>query len=469
MSLTDTQLLASASAQRSALDSGAVSAVELTRSYLDRIAALDGALRGFVHVTPEAALEEAVAADKRLMAGERSPVLGLTFGFKDIIDVAGMPTTYGSRAFADHVADKDAQVVARIRAAGGVVLGKANTFEFALVMPSALHREARNPWGPHHVAGGSSNGSAVAAAAGLCSIAIGTDTAGSIRNPAAYCGVAGLKPTHGRVSLSGVGVLSSSMDSVGPMARAVSDCALALQVMAGFDSADFHSRDEPMDDLLATTRNIVIGVPDDWYPEWISPEVDAHWRSMVDRVAASGVAVRRIQLPDLGAVFLNWAGLAAPEALEWHEASLATRRGDYGQAALGVLDQFRAVSPVAHVRARQAAFMLRRAMEEAMAEVDVLIVPTTPTTAFSFGEALEDRVRSGDRMLDSGTATTGFTRPFSVTGQPALAVPSGVASNGMPLSLQVIGRRFDEAAVFVAGRMIEAVRDFDHTPPMFRS
>ncbi len=469
MSPTDDQLLASASSQRVALDGGAVSAVELTRAYLDRIAAVDGGLRGFVHVEPELALAQAAEADRRLRAGERSPVLGLSLGFKDIIDVAGMPTTYGSRAFAGNIARHDADVVARLRRAGGVILGKANTFEFALVMPSALHREARNPWGARRVAGGSSNGSAVAAAAGLCAVAIGTDTAGSIRNPASYCGVTGLKPSHGRVSLRGVGVLSSSMDTVGTMARGVADCALALQAMAGYDPDDPHSCDTPVGDYAVHPGEMVIGVPESWFPEWVAPEIEAHWREMIARISSLGFVVRTVRLPDLGGVFEIWAGLAASEALDWHEPHLARGRADYGSAALLVLDQLKTLPAAAHSRARRAAFELRRAMEAAMEGVNVLVVPTNPTTAFTFEEARDDRILSGEHILDSGTATTGLTRPFSVTGQPALAVPSGIACNGMPLSLQVVGRRFDEAAVFRAARLIEAFRDFDPVPPMFRN
>jgi len=468
MSLTDAQLLASASAQRAALDQGAVSAVELTRAYLKRIEAENGALRGFVHLEADEALEQAQNADLRLRAGERGPVLGLTFGVKDIIDVAGMPTTYGSRAFANNIAPSDAGAVARLRQAGGVILGKTNTFEFALVMPSPLHRESRNPWDMHRVAGGSSNGSATAASAGLCAIAIGSDTAGSIRNPAAYCGVTGLKPTHGRTSIRGVGVLSSSMDTVGPMARSVADCALALQVLAGHDPEDAHSADAPVDRYQDLGGRLVIGVPDTWGLGWLDQEIEANWHEVLGRLQARGLEIRTIPMPDVSDLAEVWAAIASAEALDWHQPYLMSRRADYGAGALAVFDQMQAISAAAHAAGRRRAFALRRAITAAMAGVDVLVAPTTPTTAFTFQEAKTNQIAAGGRALDSGTATTGLTRLFSITGQPALALPSGVAANGMPMSLQIAGRRFDEAKVLHAGRLIEAVCGFNVTPPMFR-
>lgn len=470
MTISDAILLGSAAAQRAALDRGELRAVDLTYAYLKRIEAIDGDLRGFVHVDPVTALKQAQDADQRLQAGERSPVLGLAFGVKDVIDVGGMPTTYGSRAFADNMAAEDAGAVARIRQAGGVILGKTNTFEFALVMPSPLHRESRNPWDRYRVTGGSSNGSATAVSAGLCSIALGSDTSGSIRNPAAYCGVTGLKPTHGRVSLHGVGVLASSMDTVGPMARSVDDCALAMQVLAAHDPADARSAERAADDYLrsAVAGELVIGVPDSWFPDLHDLETDENWRAALRQLQEIGVRARPVSLPPLDRLTELWAEIAAPEALEWHESSLMARRDAYGPAPLAVLDRLKGLNGIVHVRARRDAFELRRAVEAAMAGVDVLVVPTTPVTAFTFDEARTDRIACGGRAIDSGTATVGFTRLFSITGQPALAVPSGVAANGMPLSLQVAARHFDEAKVLAVGRMIESVCRFSVTPPLFR-
>lgn len=469
MSSIDALLQDSASAQRTALDRGEITAEALTLGYLERIDRLNSALRGFVHLDRDAALAQAKAADQRLRAGERGPVLGLVVGVKDIIDVQGMPTTYGSRAFADNQKTRDAEAVARLRRAGAVILGKTNTFEFALVMPSPLHRESRNPWDAQRVAGGSSNGSATAVSAALCSFALGSDTAGSIRNPSAYCGVAGLKPTHGRVSLGGVGVLSSSMDTVGPMARSVADCALALTVLAGYDAADPCSVDAEAQDYLAGAASLTIGAPEAWFADWIAPEVEANWRDTLRRLEQAGAQVRPVALPDLAPAMDLWVDLAAAEALAWHQPYLPTRAGDYGPAPLAILEQMKGVSAAAHARARRAAFDLRRAVEAAMDGLDVLVVPTTPTAAFPFAEARTDRIQSGARTLDAGTATTGFTRPFSVTGQPALAVPSGLTAEGMPLSAQVVGRRFDEAAVLRAGRLIEETIGFEATPPALRA
>ncbi|MGL5909749.1 MAG: amidase, partial [Phycicoccus sp.] len=258
----------------------AFSSVELTHAYLDRIDRLDTELNSFVQVDRAGALRDAAAADSRIAAGERTPMLGIPVGVKDLVDVRGLRTTYGSRAFAENVADGDASSTARLRKAGAVILGKTNTTEFALGSPNTIRGSSKNPWDLARTAGGSSNGSGTAASAALVSATVGTDTAGSIRTPSSFCGIYGLKPTFGRVSTDRVGVLSTFMDTVGPMGRSVADVAALLQVMAGYQPDDITSADVPVPDYTRAPRRtrLVVGAPETWVTPDIDPEVRSAWR-----------------------------------------------------------------------------------------------------------------------------------------------------------------------------------------------
>lgn len=467
--LNDEELFASAETQQERMTARDYSSVELTRAHLQRIEALNGELRAYVAVDADAAVAQAEQADKRRRSGDCSPLLGVPIGLKDIIDTADLPTTYGSRVFEGRRPALDAMVTRRLRAVGAVILGKTNTFEFAFNGPSPLFRDARNPWKARHVAGGSSNGSAVAAAAALGTLSIGTDTAGSIRNPASYCGVVGLKPTHGRVSTRGVGELAGSMDTVGPMTRSVADAATVLAAIAGHDRDDRHSGEQPTQDyfsaLKAGARDVVLGVPRAFFENWLSNAVDANWRSVLAELEAAGAQLRDVDLPDLTGCLELWLSIAAPEASCWHAKTFPMRRDDYGPAALAGLTQMQGSLGVDYIRALDRRHALRRALVDAMRDVDVLVVPSTPTTAFTFEEAKAGKV-SSRTDLSIADATTGLTIPFSVTGQPALAVPTGLTGEGLPLSVQVVGRPFAEARVLRVGYAIEQLVRFSYRPPL---
>jgi len=454
-----------AAAQVRALATRVYSAEELMRVYLERIDRLNPRLRAIVAHEPEAALAAAHAADQQRARGDARPLLGLPIAVKDIIETADLPTTYGSRAFEGHRTGRDASVVRRLREAGAIPFAKANTLEFALSEPSPLFKDSRNPWAEGRVAGGSSNGSAVAAAAALCSAAIGTDTAGSIRNPAGYCGCVGLKPTHGLVSLEGVGELSGSMDTVGPMTRSVADAALLLGVIAGHDPDDPLSRWAPPDAGAAPQpgARLRFGVARNYFPEWISEPVEAATQAFADRLAAAGAEIVPLELPDCSAAFEIWMNLAGPEFTAWHREHPGAGQESWGRFATLVAGAFRGVSAADHALARRRAHALWRRMEAAMAGVDVLLLPTNPTLAFPFEQA-----RTGVQsrtVLDLRSGTTGLTQPFNVTGQPGLALPIGASTEGPPHSVQLIARRFEEGRLLAAAAFAETVAGFNARPP----
>lgn len=449
----------------------ALSPVELCQAYLGRISAIDGSYRGFVEVVGDIAMMQAQKAEDIYAKGEQGGLLlGLPTGVKDIIETKGIRTTYGSAVFADHIPDADATVVGRLADAGAVLLGKTNTFEFALTLPSPIHKGSFNPWDRGRVAGGSSNGSGTAVSAGLCSAALGTDTGGSIRNPASYVGIVGLKPTHGRVPIKGVGCLAWSMDTVGPMTRSVRDAALYLQALAGFDPEDPDSIDAPVPDYLAaldrSRSGLRVGIPDNFFPDRMDDAVAAAWHAAAGRLAEQGVEIVSVQLPALEQVLNIWGMLMGGEDNVWHEQTFATKLELYGPGPMNVVYPLRDMKATDYVKARRAQWALRKAMIESMEGVDVLLVPTTPTPAFTFAEA-KTSIRCGAHLVDAGFATTGFTMPFNVTGQPSLAVPCGLSDTGLPLSVQIVGRPFDEEVVLQIGSLLEEATGWSCRPPAF--
>lgn len=470
--IDDDILFSTTSEQLALMAAGEISPVELTEGYLARIEKENGALRGFATVTAERAMDQARLAE-RAYAGkdEHALLLGAPLGVKDIIETAGVLTTYGSLVFKDNVPSEDAETVSRLAAAGAVFLGKTNTFEFALTTPSPLHKGSLNPWARKRVAGGSSNGSGTSVSAALCSAALGTDTGGSVRNPASYVGIVGLKPTHGRVSIRGVGCLAWSMDTVGPMCRSVADAALLLKALAGYDPLDPDCADRPVPDYVAALetprKGARIGVPREFFHDRMRPEVFDAWLHAQSLLEGQGAHIVPVDLPDLSNVLQIWGTLMGGENNVWHAPTFEKKYDDYGSAPRDIVFPLRTMLATDYVRARRAKVMLARAMAQSMANVDVLLVPSTPTPAFTFEEA-KSAVICGDQSLDIGFATTGFTMPFNVTGQPALAVPCGLSPDGLPLSVQIVGRSFDEETVLQVGRLLEEAAEWNVRPPEWR-
>lgn len=430
-----------------ALRSGSLTARALTKAVLARIAARDPRLHAFTHIAADA-LEQADRADAMLAGQDPGPLCGIPVAVKDLIDVAGQPATSGSRVLAGRVAQADAEAVARLRAQGAVLIGKVATYEFAMVGPDLTLPDppARNPWNPAHITGGSSSGSAAAVAGGLVRLAIGTDTGGSIRSPAAYCGCVGLKPSYDRVSRAGAFPLSHSLDHIGPLAGSVGEAALALDAMTG---AAEHWR--PASGRLAQgVAGLRIGFARDWFAgdAQASP---ALLRAMDDAAAQFtllGARVTLIPLPDYALYGAAGSVILHAEALEAHRDLIRDRAGDYGRPVLQCLAFGAAITADDLARAKTAQARLTADMAAAMAAVDLVITATTLTPALPFA------------AFDGETAvwTPMRTIPFNVTGQPVLSVPVGFDGE-LPLGMQIIGRRGDEDLICAAGHAFETATD----------
>ena len=440
--------------------SGRLSPVELTAATLDRIAETEPTIHAYVLVAAEEALEQARRAEAELRGGhDRGPLHGIPVAIKDIFDVAGVPTRCGSRSRDDAPdAAEDARSVARLRAAGAILVGKTVTQEFAAGVVSA---PARNPWDPARVPGGSSGGSAAAVAAGGCVAALGSDTGGSIRIPASVTGVVGLKPTYGLVGTGGVFPLAWSLDTVGPLARTVEDAALVLNALAGADPGAPATVPRPDDDCTSGfgrgLRGLRLGVPRPHFFDRIQPDVRDAVEAALRVFAEQGAAVVDAPWPEAGAARAVAFLINRIERVAVHEAMVREQpeRLALLNPELRVGLEAGGLIPAAvYLRALRARQAVRRSIARLFGEhgLDALIVPTLPGTA-----ALAERPAivhdDGEEPLGSGY--TRLTMPFNATGQPALAVPCGFDRAGLPIGLQVVGRPFAEATVCRIGHAYE--------------
>ncbi len=439
-----------------------LSPVEVTRALLARIEKLDPALHAFVTLTPDRALADARAAEDALRRGDERPLLGIPVGHKDIYLTKGIRTTGGSALFADWVPDSDSTVGRRWQDAGTVLLGKLITHEFAfgLQFPGHRFQPARNPWNLEHIPGGSSSGSGAALAAGLLHGATGSDTGGSIRGPAAFCGITGLKPTYGRVSRAGVMTLSWTLDHTGPMARTVEDCAYLLQAIAGHDAADPASSTRPVDDYVGAldgnVRGLRIGVPRNYFFEDADTDNVRAFEDALGTLRKLGADVRDLQIPAFN-LSRSFMLIMLSEAFAYHEQDLRLHSELYGEMLRERLLTGALVTGPEYVQAQRVRMQICADVAEVMKTVDVLATPTTPKTAPTF-----------KTMYDPELA---FPRtnmpPFNLTGQPTLALPCGLSASGLPLSLQLSGRAFEEATVLRLGHAYQRATDW-HTrrPPV---
>ncbi|MBI1416790.1 MAG: amidase [Limimaricola sp.] len=439
-----------------ALQEGRLTARQLSEAALARIAARDDRLHAFTHLNPDA-LAEADRADAMLADGHAGPFCGIPIAVKDLIDVAGLPATSGSAVLAGRIAPADAAAVARLRAQGAVVLGKLATYEFAMVGPDMTLPDppARNPWNTAHITGGSSSGSAAAVAGGLVRLALGTDTGGSIRSPAAYCGCVGLKPSYDRVSRSGAFPLSASLDHVGPLAASVEEAALALDAMT-----------EAPDDWRAATgqltrgaKGLRIGYARNWFAD--DPQATPALIRAMDDAAAQfsmlGATITQLDLPDYALFEAVGSVILHAEALGEHEALIRDRLAFYGRPVLQCLAFGAAVGAEDLARARKAQAALTEEALQAMADVDIVITATTLTPALPFSAF------DGQKAVWTPMRTI----PFNVTGQPVLSLPIGF-DDGLPLGMQVIGRKGDEDLICAAGHAFERATDASAQRPLFR-
>jgi aspartyl-tRNA(Asn)/glutamyl-tRNA(Gln) amidotransferase subunit A len=474
---------------RGAIVRGDRSAVDICERTLARIQTYDPGLHAFNTITAERALERARAIDRNRAAWRDKPLAGVPVALKDNLSVRGVRTTASSRILEQYVPPYDATAVARIEAAGAVIVGKTNCDEFA--MGSSTENSAfgptRNPWAPDRIPGGSSGGSAVAVAAGMATIALGSDTGGSIRQPAALCGIVGLKPTYGRVSRYGLLAFGSSLDQIGPLARTVADAAITLSAMAGPDPADATSAPEPMPDyaagLTGDVRGARIGVPSGLLDHGVDPEVTNALNAALETLVARGATLIDIELPNAGAAIPVYYLVATAEASSnlarfdgvrfgfragaplrrenppargSHTAAAShtdddlltmygrTRAQGFGpevkrRIMLGTYVLSAGYYDAYYLKAQQVRTLIRRDYEEAFARVDVVAMPTSPTPAFTIGERVDDPLQM--YLADV------FTVSANLAGLPAISVPCGFTPAGLPIGLQLTGRMFDEATL----------------------
>jgi aspartyl-tRNA(Asn)/glutamyl-tRNA(Gln) amidotransferase subunit A len=427
-----------------------LSPVEVTQALLARIDKLDPILHAFVTLTAERALADARAAEDALRKGDSRQLLGIPVAHKDIYLTRGIRTTGGSALLADWIPQEDSTCVARWRDAGTVLLGKLITHEFAfgLQMPGHRFPAARNPWNLDHIPGGSSSGSGAALAAGLVVGATGSDTGGSIRGPAAFCGIVGLKPTYGRASRAGVLSLSWTLDHTGPMARTVQDCAYLLQGFAGHDPADPASSRAPVHDYLAPigrdVRGVKIGVPRNYFFDGVDPEVGRAFEDALGTLRKLGAEVRDVQIPSMDGA-PSFLLILMAEAYAYHERDLREHPELYGEVLRERILAGALVTASEYMQAQRIRAEICRETAEVMKSVDVLATPTALKPATPFSQA---------QNPDFGFPRSNMP-PFNLTGSPTLALPCGFSSSGLPLSFQLAGRAFEEGMVLRVGHAYE--------------
>lgn len=424
------------------LREGKVSPVELTRDCLARIASQDPILNAFITVTADSAIADAYAAEAEIKEGRwRGPLHGIPIAVKDIIDVSGLPTTAASKVLRDRIASEDAEVVVRLRAAGAILLGKQNMHEFAYGGSSMISAfgAVRNPVNPAHIAGGSSGGSASAVAAGLCYAAIGTDTAGSVREPAALCGVVGLKPTYDLVGTRGVFPLAPSLDHVGPIARSVEDAALLLQVLTGKEQ-------DAVGPINKDVRGLRIGVPSNFFFEGLDEEVSAAVEEALIVVKKMTGTARDIQLevnPD--------RTLQAAESFAVHKEFVGRSPELYQPETLRRIRTGENVSAEEFQRLRVALGNMRRDISRVFDQIDLMITPTTPIPA----PRIADLEQNPGELRPREVLLLRNTRPFNVWGLPAISIPCGVTKTGLPIGLQISGAHGAESKVLQLAHAFE--------------
>jgi aspartyl-tRNA(Asn)/glutamyl-tRNA(Gln) amidotransferase subunit A len=468
------------------LQRGDISAVELAQAHLERIEALDSAVGAFLTVTAERALEQAHRADMRRRAGEDQPLLGIPLAYKDVLTTRDVQTTCGSKILTGYRPPYTATAVDRLEARGAVMLGKTNMDEFAMgsSTENSAYQTTGNPWDMARVPGGSSGGSAAAVAARMAPGALGTDTGGSIRQPAALCGVVGLKPSYGRVSRYGLVAFASSLDAIGPLTRSAGDAALLLSAIAGHDPADSTSMDLPVPDyttaLKPDLKGVRIGVPKEYFIEGIEPDVEAAVRAAIAQLEALGATVHEVSLPHTDVALPVYYLIAPAEASanlarfdglrygprisagELWETYRQTRGAGFGpevkrRIMLGTYALSAGYYDAYYLKAQKVRTLIRQDFDEAFKVVDVIACPASPTTAFKIGERTDDPLQ----MYLSDV----FTLAASLAGICGISVPCGFDGRGLPVGLQLIGPAFGEGRILHAAYAYEQATEWHLRAP----
>jgi len=453
---------------RQGLRDGQFSSLDITREFLARIHEQNPSLNAFVTINDAEALAQAQAADERVARGEDAPLLGVPIAIKDVLSTRGLRTTAGSRILENYVPTWDATSIARLRAAGAVFLGKTNLDEFAMgsSTENSGYGVTRNPWDQTRVPGGSSGGSAAAVAADLCCAALGTDTGGSVRQPASLCGVTGLKDTYGRVSRYGLIAYGSSLDTIGVLAKTAADAAIVLSVMGGRDPLDSTSVDTPIPNygtaMNGSVEGLRIGVPREYFIEGTQADVTAAVYAGIDQLRQMGAIVKEVSLPSTGVALPVYYLIAPAEA----SANLArfdgvryglrvpgtdlidtyarTRGAGFGaevkrRIMLGTYALSAGYYDAYYIRAQKVRTLIKQEFERAFEKVDIIAAPVSPTTAFKIGEKTDDPIQM--YLADV------FTLPCNLAGICGISVPCGFDAAGLPIGLQLLGKAFDEATI----------------------
>jgi aspartyl-tRNA(Asn)/glutamyl-tRNA(Gln) amidotransferase subunit A len=475
---------------RDLLKKKAFTSVELTRFYLDRIGKHDGDLQSYLRITEERAMEMAAEADKRIAGGTDDLLTGIPFGMKDILCTKGVETTCGSQILKGFVPPYDATAIRRLNESGYVHLGRLNMDEFAMgsSTENSSFQTTKNPWDLTRIPGGSSGGSAAAVVAGLCAATLGTDTGGSIRQPAGLCGAVGMKPTYGRVSRYGLVAFASSLDQIGPITRNVEDCALLLSVIAGHDRMDSTSIPQAVPDFTANLdrdiKGLRIGVPKEYFIEGMDPEVKAAVEASFEVFERLGATILPVSLPHTEFAVATYYIICTAEA----SSNLARYDGvKYGMRVDGkdIIDMYKQTRSKGfgkevkrriilgtyvlssgyydayYHKAGQVRTLIRGDFDRAFGQCDLIVTPVSPTTAFKIGEKTDDPLT----MYLSDI----FTIPVNLAGLPAISLPCAFDGHGLPIGLQIIGKPLDEASILQAAALFEGEVKLKKIPDRFAS
>jgi aspartyl-tRNA(Asn)/glutamyl-tRNA(Gln) amidotransferase subunit A len=460
------------------LKTKAITAVELTRAVLDRIAAVDGKIGAYLTVDADGALAQAEAADRRLAEGNTTPLTGIPLGIKDLICTRGLRTTCASKILRNYVPPYDATVITRLRNAGAVMVGKTNMDEFAMGSTNehSGFQLTRNPWNTQHIPGGSSGGSAAAVAADMCLGALGSDTGGSIRQPASHCGVVGIKPTYGRVSRFGLVAFASSLDQIGPLGKSVTDCAIMLDAIAGHDPKDSTSVTRPVPEFAdidhAGLDGVVVGIPKEYSAApGLDPQVGAAVEQAVKSIQSLGARCIEVTLPHTDHAVAAYYVIAPSEASSNLARYDGVKYGFRDKAQTDLLKMYRSTRSQGfgpevqrriilgtyalsagyydayYGKASQIRTLIKNDFEKAFGSCDAILSPVAPTPAYPIGETLDDPLT----MYLSDI----FTLSANLAGIPGISVPCGFSDDGMPIGLQIMGRHFNEVALFKIARQFE--------------
>ena len=446
-----------------------VSCVEVVEAHLARCESLEATLNSFITLLPDQALAAARRADREIASGEyRGPLHGIPLGLKDLYYARGIRNTSGSRIFDGFVPDYDSTIAVRFKDAGAILLGKLNMHQFAYgpTGENLDYGHMHNPWNPALIAGGSSGGSGSSAAAGQCTLTMGSDTGGSIRIPSALCGLAGLKPTYGRLSRHGLTVLSWSLDHAGPMCRTVEDCALVMNALAGYDPQDPASADVPVPDytgaLTGDVRGLRIGVPKEYFEVPMDPQVERAVRAAIQLLGDLGAIVTEVSWPMYHQSASISTTILMAEAAAYHRDLVLSKGPQLMPLVRLRIEAGLFISAAEYIQAQRARTLFDRQSRELLNEVDLLAGPTLPITAPRIGAT---EVQVGDTVMGSSPALTQYTRAFNLNGFPAITVPCGFSEEGLPIGLQLAGRPFDEETVLRAAYAYEQATEWHQRRP----